>query len=106
MADQDAQQRAIGVRVAAENQKDAAENHAYAIKIKAEGTNRFNIRVDAKGIQMRNAALNTLAGDQITIQVKMKLLEVCPASSKPQSNPLKKIDGIKIIKWTALNEKQ
>ena len=36
VADQDAQQRAIGVRVAAEAEKDAAENHAHAIKIKAE----------------------------------------------------------------------
>ncbi|MCB1826249.1 MAG: flotillin family protein, partial [Candidatus Competibacteraceae bacterium] len=75
VADQDAQQQAIGVRVAAEAEKDAAENHAYAIKIKAEAQ-QVQYQVDAKGIEMRNAALNTLAGDQIAMQVKMKLLEV------------------------------
>nr|HMQ13626.1 flotillin family protein [Candidatus Competibacter phosphatis] len=102
VADQDAQQRAIGVRVAAEAEKDAAENHAYAIKIKAEAQ-QVQYQVDAKGIEMRNAALNTLAGDQIAMQVKMKLLEVLPAIIEASVKPLEKIDGIKIVQVDGLN---
>ena len=102
VADQDAQQRAIGVRVAAEAEKDAAENHAYAVKIKAEAQ-QVQYQVDAKGIEMRNAALNTLAGDQIAMQVKMKLLEVLPAIIEASVKPLEKIDGIKIVQVDGLN---
>ena len=102
VADQDAQQQAIGVRVAAEAEKDAAENHAYAIKIKAEAQ-QVQYQVDAKGIEMRNAALNTLAGDQIAMQVKMKLLEVLPAIIEASVKPLEKIDGIKIVQVDGLN---
>ncbi|MBL8250950.1 MAG: flotillin family protein [Candidatus Competibacter sp.] len=102
VADQDAQQRAIGVRVAAEAEKDAAENHAQAVKIKAEAQ-QVQSQVDAKGIEMRNAALNTLAADQIAMQVKMRLLEVLPAIIEASVKPIEKIDGIKIVQVDGLN---
>ncbi|MBK8183593.1 MAG: flotillin family protein [Candidatus Competibacteraceae bacterium] len=102
VADQDAQQQAIGVRVAAEAEKDAAENHAQAVKIKAEAQ-QVQYQVDAKGIEMRNAALNTLAAEQIAMQVKMKLLEVLPAIIEASVKPLEKIDGIKIVQVDGLN---
>lgn len=101
-ADQDAQQRAIGIRVAAEAEKDAAENHAQAIKIKAEAQ-QTQFQVDAKGIEMRNAALNTLAAEQIAMQVKMRLLDVLPAIIEASVKPLEKIDGIKIVQVDGLN---
>lgn len=101
-ADQEAQQRAIGIRVAAEAEKDAAENHAQAIKIKAEAQ-QTQFQVDAKGIEMRNAALNTLAAEQIAMQVKMKLLDVLPAIIEASVKPLEKIDGIKIVQVDGLN---
>ena len=101
-ADQEAQQRAIGIRVAAEAEKDAAENHAQAIKIKAEAQ-QVQFQVDAKGIEMRNAALNTLAAEQIAMQVKMKLLDVLPAIIEASVKPLEKIDGIKIVQVDGLN---
>lgn len=102
VADQDAQQRAIGVRVAAEAEKDAAENHAEAIKIKAEAQ-QVQYQVDAKGIEMRNTALNTLAAEQIALQVKMKLLDVLPAIIEASVKPMEKIDGIKIVQVDGLN---
>ncbi|HRE53153.1 MAG TPA: flotillin family protein [Candidatus Competibacter sp.] len=102
VADQDAQQRAIGVRVAAEAEKDAAENHAQAIKIKAEAQ-QVQYQVDAKGIEMRNTALNTLAADQIAMQVKMKLLDALPAIIEASVKPIEKIDGIKIVQVDGLN---
>jgi uncharacterized membrane protein YqiK len=102
VADQEAQQGAIGIRVAAEAEKDAAENHAQAIKIKAEAQ-QVQFQVDAKGIEMRNVALNTLAAEQIAMQVKMKLLDVLPAIIEASVKPLEKIDGIKIVQVDGLN---
>ena len=101
-ADQDAQERAIGVRVAAEAEKDAAENQAEAIKIKADAQ-QLQYQVEANGIEMRNAALNTLAADQIAMQIKMKLLEVLPAIIEASVKPIEKIDSIKIVQVNGLN---
>ncbi len=102
VADQEAQQGAIGIRVAAEAEKDAAENHAQAIKIKAEAQ-QVQFQVEAKGIEMRNAALNTLAAEQIAMQIKMKLLDALPAIIEASVKPLEKIDGIKIVQVDGLN---
>jgi len=101
-ADQEAQKQAIAVRVAAEAEKDAAQNHAEAIKIKADAQ-QVQYQVDAKGIEMRNAALNTLAAEQIAMQVKMKLLEALPAIIQASVKPMEKIDSIKIVQVDGLN---
>ncbi len=102
VAEQDAQKQAISVRVAAEAEKDAAQNHAEAIKIKADAQ-QVQYQVDAKGIEMRNAALNTLAAEQIAMQVKMKLLEALPAIIQASVKPMEKIDSIKIVQVDGLN---
>lgn len=101
-ADQEAQEQAIGTRVAAEAEKDAAENHAQAVKIRAEAQ-QVQYQVDANGIEMRNAALNTLAAEQIAMQIKMKLLESLPGIIEASVKPMEKIDGIKIIQVDGLN---
>lgn len=101
-AEQEAQQGAIGIRIAAEAEKDAAENHAEAIKIKAEAQ-QVQYQVEAKGIEMRNAALNTLAAEQIAMQIKMKLLEALPGIIAASVKPMEKIDGIKIVQVDGLN---
>lgn len=101
-ADQEAQQQAIGIRVSAEAEKDAAQNQAQAVKIKAEAQ-QVQYQVDAKGIEMRNAALNTLAAEQIAMQIKMKLLEALPAIIEASVKPMEKIDGIKIVQVDGLN---
>lgn len=101
-ADQDAQQQAIGVRIAAEAEKDAAQNQAEAIRIRAEAQ-LVQYKVDADGIELRNAALNTLAADQIAMQVKMKLLEALPAIIDASVKPMEKIDSIKIVHVDGLN---
>lgn len=102
VADQEAQQQAIGIRIAAEAEKDAAENQALAVKIKAEAQ-QVQYQVDANGIEMRNAALNTLAAEQIAMQIKMKLLEALPGIIEASVKPIEKIDGIKIIQVDGLN---
>lgn len=104
-AEQQAQQQAIGIRVAAEAEKDAAQNHAEAVKIKADAQ-QVQYQVDAKGIEIRNAALNTLSAEQIAMQVKMKLLEALPAIIEASVKPIEKIDSIKIIQVDGLNRGQ
>lgn len=101
-ADQEAQQQAIGIRVTAEAEKDAALNLADAVKIKAEAQ-QVQYEVDAKGIEMRNTALNTLDGEQIAMQIKMKLLEALPGIIEASVKPMEKIEGIKIIQVDGLN---
>lgn len=101
-AEQDAQQQAIGVRVSAEAEKDAAQNLAEAVKIKAEAQ-QVQYQVEAKGIEMRNAALNTLAADQIALQIKMRLLEALPGIIEASVKPMEKIDSIKIMHVDGLN---
>jgi uncharacterized membrane protein YqiK len=101
-AEREAQQQAIGIRVSAEAEKDAAENLAQAVKIKAEAQ-QVQYQVDANGIELRNAALNTLDANQIAMQVKMKLLEALPAIIEASVKPIEKIDGIKIVQVDGLN---
>lgn len=101
-AEQEAQQQAIGVRVAAEAERDAAQNQAQAVQIRAEAQ-QVQYQVEAAGIEMRNAALNTLAAEQIAMQIKMKLLEALPAIIEASVKPMEKIDGIKIIQVDGLN---
>ncbi|MCB4358197.1 flotillin family protein [Quatrionicoccus australiensis] len=102
VAEQEAQQQAIGVRVSAEAEKDAAENHAQAVKIKAEAL-QVQYQVEANGIELRNAALNTLDAEQIAMQIKMKLFEALPGIIEASVKPIEKIDGIKIIQVDGLN---
>ncbi len=101
-AEQQAQQQAIGIRAAAEAEKDAAENKAQAIKIKAEAL-QVQYQVEAKGTEIRNAALNTLSAEQIAMQVKMKLLDVLPSIIEASVKPIEKIDSIKIVQVDGLN---
>jgi uncharacterized membrane protein YqiK len=103
VAEQEAQQQAIGVRVSAEAEKDAALDLAEAVKIKADAQ-RTQYEVEARGIETRNAALNTLAADQIAMQIKMKLIEALPAIIEASVKPIEKIDGIKIVQVEGLGQ--
>lgn len=101
LADQEAQEQAIGIRISAEAEKDAAINQAEATKIRAEAQ-QIQFSVEAKGIEMRNAALNTLAAEQIAMQIKLKLFEALPAIIEASVKPIEKIDGIKIVQVDGL----
>jgi uncharacterized membrane protein YqiK len=100
-ADQAAQQQAIGIRISAEAEKDAAMDLAEAVKIKAEAQ-QVQFEVEARGIEMRNSALNTLDAEQIAMQIKMKLLEALPGIIEASVKPIEKIDGIKIVQVDGL----
>jgi uncharacterized membrane protein YqiK len=100
-ADKQAQKQAIGVKVSAEAEKDAAENHAQAIKIRAEANLR-NYEVEAEGKAKINEAINKLSVEQIAMQVKLALIQALPQIIAESVKPIEKIDGIKIVQVDGL----
>jgi uncharacterized membrane protein YqiK len=100
-ASREAEQQAIGVKVAAEAQKQAAEDQAEAVKIKA-AADRVAYEVEALGKRQINEAINTLSVEQIAMQVKLALIEALPRIIEKSVEPMKQIDGIKIIQIDGL----
>jgi uncharacterized membrane protein YqiK len=100
-ASREAEQKAIAVRVAAEAEKDAANNRASAVKIKAEA-DRVAFEVEATGKRLINEAINVLSSDQISLQIKLALLQSLPAIIEKSVEPMKRIDGIKIVQVDGL----
>jgi len=100
-ASREAEQKAIAVTVAAGAEKDAASNLAAAVKIKAEA-DRVAFEVEATGKRLINDAINVLSADQIGLQVKLALIQSLPAIIEKSVEPMKQIDGIKIIQVDGL----
>lgn len=101
-ASREAEQQAIGVRVAAEAEKQAAEDRAEAVKIKA-AADRVAFEVEATGKRQINEAINTLSAEQIAMQVRLALIKALPDIIARSVEPMKQIDGIKIIQVDGLN---
>jgi uncharacterized membrane protein YqiK len=95
-ASREAEQKAIAVKVAAEAEKEAANNRAAAVKIKAEA-DRIAYEVEATGKKLINDAINVLSSDQIGLQIKLALIQSLPAIIEKSVEPMKRIDGIKIV---------
>jgi uncharacterized membrane protein YqiK len=100
-ADKQAQKQAISIKVSAAAEKDAADNHAQAIKIRAEANLR-NYEVEAEGKALINDAINKLSPEQIGMQVKLALLQALPQIIAESVKPVEKIDGIKILQVDGL----
>ena len=100
-ADKQAQVQAIGIKVGAAAEKDAAENHAQALRIRAEANLR-NYEVEAEGKSMINEAINKLSAEQIAMQVKLALITALPRIIEESVKPMEKIDGIKIFQVDGL----
>jgi len=100
-ADKQAQKQAIGVKVSAAAEKDAADNHAQAIKIRAEANLR-NYEVEAEGKARINDAINKLSPEQIAMQVKLALIQALPQIIAESVKPMERIDGIKIMQVDGL----
>jgi uncharacterized membrane protein YqiK len=100
-ASREAEQKAIAVKVAAEAEKDAANNRADAIKIKADA-DRVAFEVEATGKRLINDAINVLSSEQIGMQVKLALMQSLPAIIEKSVEPMKRIDGIKIVQVDGL----
>ncbi|HEY4214641.1 MAG TPA: flotillin family protein [Steroidobacteraceae bacterium] len=102
LAAQEAEQRAIGVKVDADAARQAAESRAEAIRTLAKA-NRDNYEVEAAGKQMINQAINTLSEAQISLQAKLALIQALPAIIEQSVRPMEKIDSIRIMQVDGLN---
>lgn len=107
-----AEREAIGVKVQAEADKDAAINRAEAVRREAEGeaeaeklraeASRVRFEVEAAGQRAVNEAANLLSSDQISLQTKLALLKVLPEVIRESARPLESIDSIKIVQVDGL----
>jgi uncharacterized membrane protein YqiK len=95
-ASREAEQKAIAIKIAAEADKQAAANRAEAVKVKADA-DRVAYEVEAKGKQLINEAINVLSSDQVNLQIKIALIQALPAIIEKSVEPMKQIDGIKIL---------
>ena len=102
LAAQEAEQRAIGIKVDAEAEREAAESKAAAIRTLASA-NRENYIVEAAGKQAINAAINTLSGAQLDLQAKLALIQALPRIIEEAVKPMEKIDSIRIMQVDGLN---
>jgi len=100
-AQRQAEQRAIGIKVAAEAEKDAAANQAEAVRVKAEAQ-RIAYQIEAEGKQLINEAINTLRDAQIQLQVKLALINNLPLIISESVKPMSAIDSIKIVQVDGL----
>lgn len=119
-----AEMQAIGLVVAAEAEKQAALDHAEAVRteadaaaarqrIEAEGAaeaekleaaaRQVSYAVEAEGTRAVNEAANQLSVDQIAMQLRMKLIEALPEIIAESVKPLENIEGIKIVQMDGLN---
>jgi uncharacterized membrane protein YqiK len=111
-ATKEAERAAIGVRVSAEAEKQAATDRAEALRLAAEGeaeaeklraeAARVRFEVEAAGQRAINEASNILSMEQISLQTKMALLKVLPEVIREASKPLEAIDSIKIVQVDGL----
>jgi uncharacterized membrane protein YqiK len=123
-AREEAEQQAIQVTVAAEAEKQAADDQAESIRIlanaeaekqriEADGAaeavklhaaaDADRYAVEAAGKQALNEASNLLSVEQIAMQVKLELLKQMPEIIRESVKPMEQIDGIKIIQVDGLN---
>lgn len=113
-----AERDAIGQVVAAETEKQAAEDRAEAIRvlahadaerhrIAAEGESEadklraaaaeIRYAIDAAGRKALNEAENILSAEIVALRLKLALLERLPEIIAQSVKPMERIDGIKII---------
>ncbi|MCL2029420.1 MAG: flotillin family protein [Deltaproteobacteria bacterium] len=117
-ASKQAEREAIAVRVSAEAEKAAAADLAEAMRLEAKGQGdkvritataeaeaekvraaaaEVRYSVEAAGQHAVNAAANILSDAQISMQVKLKLLEHLEGLISASAKPMERIEGIKII---------
>lgn len=113
-ASKQAEREAIGVKVQAEAEKEAAANRAAAVRLGAEGeaeaeklraeASRVRFEVEAAGQRAVNEAANILSSDQISLQTKLALLNVLPEVVRESAKPMEAIDSIKIVQVDGITQ--
>jgi uncharacterized membrane protein YqiK len=111
-ASKEAERGAIGVKVQADAERQAAADRAEALRASAQGeadaeklraeASRVRFEVEAAGQRAVNEAANLLTSDQISLQVKLALLKVLPEVIREAAKPIQSIDSIKIVQVDGL----
>ncbi len=123
-ARQAAEKDAISITVAADAEKQAAEDKAIAVqtlaeaeaakdRIEAKGASDAEMlraaaaaktyEVNAEGERALNEAANLLSEEIINMKVRLEMLEKLPAIIAESAKPMQQIDDIKIIQVDGLN---
>ncbi len=106
-AAQDEETKAVELTVRAKAEKEAAELQAAAIIELAEATRKEATRkkglAEAEAQRALNDAINVLSDEQTSLKFKLALLQSLPAVIEKSVEPMKSIDGIKIIQVDGLN---
>ncbi|URW76066.1 flotillin family protein [Sphingomonas donggukensis] len=111
-AAREAERAAIGIRVQAEAEKQAAADRAQAVlegargeaeaaKLKADA-DRVRFEVEAAGQRAVNEAANLLSSDQVSMATKLALLKVLPEVIREAAKPMEAIDSIRIVQVDGL----
>ena len=122
-AAKEAERQAIQLKVAAEAEKAAAEDHADALRIESQGNAdkvrleaegaaeaeklaadaaEQRYRVDAEGKRALNEAENLLNPDQIARQIRLRLIDQVPNIVRESVRPMERIEGIRIYQVDGL----
>jgi uncharacterized membrane protein YqiK len=111
-ASREAERAAIGIKVQAEADKQAAADRAEAARLAAQGeaeseklradAARVRFEVEAAGQRAINEAANLLSSDSISMQTKLALLKVLPEIVREAAKPMEAIDSIKIVQVDGL----
>jgi uncharacterized membrane protein YqiK len=111
-AAKEAEVAAIGIKVQAEAEKQAASDRALAMRAAAEGeaeseklradASRVRFEVEAAGQRAVNEAANLLSSDQVSLQAKLALLKILPEVIREAAKPMEAIDSIRIVQVDGL----
>lgn len=101
-ASQEAETKAVELTVRARAEKDAAEMQAAAIVELAEATRKKGL-AEAEAQRALNDAINVLSNEQTSLKFKLALLQSLPDVIEKSVEPMKAIEGIKIIQVDGLN---
>lgn len=101
-AAQDAETKAVELTVRARAEKEAAELQAAAIVELAEAARKKGL-AEAEAQRALNDAINVLSNEQTSLKFKLALLQTLPTVIEKSVEPMKSIDGIKIVQVDGLN---
>lgn len=101
-ARQGAETEAMQLTLKARAEKEAAELQAAAIIELAEAARKKGL-AEAETQRALNEAVNMLSSDQTSLKFKLALLQALPAIIEKSVEPIKAIDGIKILQVDGLN---
>ncbi len=112
LATQEAERQGIALRLAAETEKQVADDRADAIRIVAEGeaeaekirvaVAKLRHAVEADGVRQMNEAENTLTPESRQLTMRLRLLEKLEGIIRESVRPMEKIEGIKILQVDGL----